>query len=79
MLDLQNSFPGGHSEVAPPDPISNSEVKRFCADGSVGFPHVRVGHRQVLFRKPLIRKYQGFFFVVKNIKNEFFMKAHSVR
>jgi hypothetical protein len=21
-------------------------VKRFSADGSVGFPHVRVGHRQ---------------------------------
>ena len=30
----------------PPDPISNSEVKRFSADGSVGLPHVRVGHRQ---------------------------------
>ncbi|MDP9501355.1 hypothetical protein O7M46_10340, partial [Bisgaard Taxon 45] len=24
------------------------EVKRCNADGSVGFPHVRVGHRQVL-------------------------------
>ncbi|MFV1940127.1 hypothetical protein VPH49_04755, partial [Pseudomonas luteola] len=24
----------------------NSEVKRCIADGSVGFPHVRVGHRQ---------------------------------
>jgi hypothetical protein len=23
-------------------------VKRFIADGSVGFPHVRVGHRQAL-------------------------------
>uniref|UniRef100_UPI001C611758 hypothetical protein n=2 Tax=Haemophilus influenzae TaxID=727 RepID=UPI001C611758 len=27
--------------------IPNSEVKRCNADGSVGFPHVRVGHRQV--------------------------------
>ncbi|MFT5707438.1 MAG: hypothetical protein ACI9ES_001733, partial [Oceanospirillaceae bacterium] len=24
----------------------NSEVKRFSADGSVGSPHVRVGHCQ---------------------------------
>ncbi|WP_219843541.1 hypothetical protein, partial [Haemophilus influenzae] len=26
----------------------NSEVKRCNADGSVGFPHVRVGHRRVI-------------------------------
>ncbi len=26
--------------------MPNSEVKRISADGSVGFPHVRVGHRQ---------------------------------
>jgi hypothetical protein len=30
-------------------------VKRFSADGSVGFPHVRVGHRQALKSKRLIR------------------------
>ena len=35
-----------HRELEPPDPIPNSDVKRFLADGSVGFPHVRVGHRQ---------------------------------
>ena len=45
------SFPGGNSEREPPDPISNSEVKTFSADGSVGSPHVRVGHRQDLFMK----------------------------
>ncbi|RUO40636.1 hypothetical protein CWE22_00005, partial [Pseudidiomarina aestuarii] len=28
------------------DSIPNSDVKRFSADGSVGSPHVRVGHRQ---------------------------------
>ena len=39
---------GDHSELEPPDPIPNSEVKRFSADGSVGSPHVRVGHRQAL-------------------------------
>ena len=32
--------------MVPPDSIPNSEVKRSDADGSVGFPHVRVGHHQ---------------------------------
>ena len=40
-------FPGSHSDTVPPDPIPNSEVKRISADGSVGLPHVRVGHCQV--------------------------------
>ena len=39
-------FPGDHSRVEPPDPISNSEVKHTSADDSVGFPHVKVGHCQ---------------------------------
>jgi hypothetical protein len=34
--------------LEPPDPMPNSEVKRHIADGSVGLPHVRVGHRQAL-------------------------------
>ena len=38
--------------MVPPDSIPNSEVKRRCADGSVGLPHVRVGHRQVLNVEP---------------------------
>src|SRR5690606_22050563 len=41
-----------HRALEPPDPIPNSEVKRCIADGSVGSPHVRVGHRQALYRKP---------------------------
>ena len=41
-----NNLSGNHSIVAPPDPIPNSEVKRNRADGSVGSPHVRVGHFQ---------------------------------
>ena len=41
-----NNFPDDHSEIEPPESISNSEVKRLCADGSVGFPHVRVGRCQ---------------------------------
>ena len=43
-----NGLPDDHRELEPPDPIPNSEVKRLIADGSVGFPHVRVGHRQAL-------------------------------
>ena len=35
-----------HRVLEPPDPIPNSVVKRDIADGSVGLPHVRVGHRQ---------------------------------
>ena len=46
LLRTHTSLPDDHSEREPPDPISNSEVKPLCADGSVGFPHVRVGHRQ---------------------------------
>ena len=42
-----------NSTVEPPEPIPNSEVKRSCADGSVGSPHVRVGHRQALILKTL--------------------------
>ena len=44
-----NDFPDDNSGLAPPESISNSEVKRSSADGSVGFPHVRVGHRQDFF------------------------------
>ena len=39
-------MPGDNRALEPPDPIPNSVVKRCIADGSVGSPHVRVGHRQ---------------------------------
>ena len=45
-LTSQTSLPGDHRDSEPPDSIPNSVVKCFIADGSVGFPHVRVGHRQ---------------------------------
>ena len=45
--------PDDNRELVPPDPMSNSEVKRLIADGSVGFPHVRVGHRQAFIQKCL--------------------------
>ena len=38
-----------NSECEPPDSIPNSEVKPLSADGSVGSPHVRVGHRQASY------------------------------
>jgi hypothetical protein len=41
-------LPGGHSEWEPPDPFSNSEVKTLCADASVDFVDVKVGHCQAL-------------------------------
>ncbi|MEF1289001.1 hypothetical protein QTO00_03975, partial [Vibrio sp. M260118] len=34
--------------------MPNSEVKRISADGSVGLPHVRVGHRQALIANCLL-------------------------
>ena len=39
-------LPDEHRALEPPDSIPNSVVKRRIADGSVGSPHVRVGHRQ---------------------------------
>ena len=45
---MRKELPDDHSECEPPDPISNSEVKVLSADGSVGSPHVRVGHCQAL-------------------------------
>ncbi len=34
--DERNGLSGGYSEREPPDPISNSVVKPFSADDSVG-------------------------------------------
>ena len=50
-LAPQASLPGDNRALEPPDPIPNSVVKRCIADGSVGYPHVRVGHRQALILK----------------------------
>ena len=41
--------------------MSNSEVKRLSADGSVGHPHVRVGHRQAFIQKCLGPSDRGIF------------------
>jgi hypothetical protein len=42
-------------------PVFWREVKTLSADGSVGSPHVRVGHRQDLFMKSRCRKVAAFF------------------
>ncbi len=52
---------GDHSEQEPPDPISNSEVKPLRADDSVGYAHVKVGHRQAPFLKHSIVLLGAFF------------------
>ena len=56
-----DSLSDEHSELEPPDPISNSEVKRLSADGSVGSPHVRVGHRQAFILNALVLCIRAFF------------------
>ena len=43
---------GGDSEEVTPVPIPNTAVKLFSADGSWGFPPVRVGRRQAISKDP---------------------------
>ena len=60
---IKTEYSGDYSAVVLPESIPNSEVKCRNADGSVGFPHVRVGHRQIeLERKQITpyRKVRGF-------------------
>ena len=45
------TFFGGYKEVARPDPIPNSAVKRFIADGSDCIAFARVGCRQFLLSR----------------------------
>ena len=59
-------LPGGNSEREPPDPIPNSEVKTFCADGSVACCHARVGHCQASHAKtPQHESVGAFSFVLR--------------
>ena len=55
------ALPDDNRELEPPDPMPNSEVKRFIADGSVALRHVRVGHRQAFNTGP-VDKTTGLFF-----------------
>ena len=54
--------------VEPPDSLPNSEVKRSLADGSVGSPHVRVGHRQAFNTTPGQIWFRGFFMPVASVQ-----------
>ncbi len=44
VLREHSQWFGGDSEEVTPVPMPNTEVKLFSADGSRGFPPVRVGH-----------------------------------
>ena len=57
-------MPEDLSDCEPPDPISNSEVKMVSADGSVGSPHVRVGHPQALNRRTPSGQPGGVFYLL---------------
>ncbi len=46
VLREHSQWFGGDSEEVTPVPMPNTEVKLFSADGSRGFPPVRVGRRQ---------------------------------
>jgi hypothetical protein len=65
-LKLHTSLPDDNSSLVPPDPISNSEVKRTNANGSAGLPCVRVGNRQAFCLKPFKHCLEGFFFAESN-------------
>ena len=55
---------GDDSEEVTPVPIPNTEVKLFSADGSWGFPPVRVGRCQVSEKK--ISRDTGLFLCFKD-------------
>ena len=64
--------------MVPPDPFPNSAVKRSCADGSVGSPHVRVGHRQAPNSdKPQSSKEGWGFFVITPVEFDLLLHGES--
>ena len=64
-----------HRVVEPPESLPNSEVKRNIADGSVGIPHVRVGHRQASKHKRLYRTVGPFLLAYEKSKSKAKAKA----
>ena len=71
---LQTELLGNNSVLDPPDPIPNSEVKRNCADDSVGSPHVKVGHCQAFNFKTPVATRPGFFLGRKLVRAYFPMQ-----
>ena len=49
VLSEQAQKSSDDGKEVTPVPIPNTEVKLFCADGSWGFPPVRVGRRWAIF------------------------------
>ena len=70
MLEVRTELLDEDRALEPPDPIPNSEVKRRFADGSVGSPHVRVGHRQASNIETTRPFRSGFFVVEKKSGDE---------
>ena len=73
---------GNHSVLDPPDPIPNSEVKRNCADDSVGSPHEKVGHCQAFNFKTPYHSYGDYFISWGNDlrrSDKAFASAHGAR
>ena len=64
---LHTSLSDDNSNLEPPDPISNSEVKRVNANGSAGSPCVRVGNRQAFFFKAFSLSGSLFFYLKYNV------------
>ena len=64
---LHTSLSDDNSNLEPPDPISNSEVKRVNANGSAGSPCVRVGNRQTFFFKAFSLSGSLFFYLKYNV------------
>ena len=64
--------------MEPPDPISNSEVKRVIADGSVGPPHVRVGQCQAPHLSLQLNKLKAFKSKIKTTSNGYLNSCLSV-
>ena len=58
-------MPDDNSSLVPPDPISNSEVKRTNANGSAGLPCVRVGNRQAFYIGRAFSDLKALFFCYK--------------
>ena len=58
-------MPDDNSSLVPPDPISNSEVKRTNANGSAGLPCVRVGNRQAFYLGRAFSDLKALFFCYK--------------
>ncbi len=63
VLREHSQWFGGDSEEVTPVPMPNTEVKLFSADGSRGFPPVRVGRRQAVLNQFMMN---WFFFFLKD-------------